>query len=475
MAKISKPLFVEEIRDTTPTKKYVQIKAGKDGLIEAQSSFSINEYRVFFHLLAMLHRDDDEFALQRISITEIIRENGLHGSGLQYDLLREAVFNLSHRTFSRIGDIDGKPYKITIPVLDKKAEPLLEDDKTHILVRFHPDLKPYLLQLKSEYLNISTKYLYQLSSPYAIKLYMILKHRLRQQTTYPKYSVDELRFMLSVPKDSYKKYSDFKHRILLRCMEEINRETDIQILDITDVKRQRVTHTVCFVLEGKPTLELTGSDDPEDFLPDPDDSVPEDPLFTRLKTYFVSKATYQGWIDKYGPNQVKDNLELGFDYLEQRNDIKNPVAYLAKVVASKEAATRKKAKGEASPVVHTVSKPKVEDSLEIARNTLRDLYANRINEVMVSALRDIQESQNFLEFVRALSEQERIPVHLEIAITIFKKLDVTPATLADRLKDGSGMIQGLKLHYFQQKHPEKIKQIQTTFQPLADNLGFSLD
>ncbi len=475
MAKPSKPLFIEEIRDTTPVKKFVQIKAGKDGLVEAQSSFSINEYRVFFHLLTMLHRDDDEFALQRISIAEIIRDNDLNDSGGQYELLREAVFNLSHRTFSRIGEIDGKPYRITIPVLDKKAEPLLEDDKTHILVRFHPDLKPYLLQLKSEYLSISTKYLTQLASPYSIKLYMILKHRLRQQTAYPKYNVDELRFMLSVPKDSYKKYSDFKHRILLRCMEEINRETDIQILDITEVKRQRVTHTVCFVLEGKPSLELTGVDDPEDFLSADDESAPEDPLFTRLKMYFVSKATYQGWIDKYGTDQVQRNLEMGLSYLEQRNDIKNPVAYLAKVVGNKETASRRKVKTGAPPVVHTVPKPKAEDSLETARNTLRDLYANHLNEVMVAALRDLQEARHFIEFIQALSEQERIPVHLEIAITIFNKMKVTPSTLAEQLKEGSGMIQGLKIHYFQQKYPEKLKEIRTTFQPLAENLGFTLD
>ncbi|WP_158242864.1 replication initiation protein [Siphonobacter sp. BAB-5405] len=274
MAKSSKPLFIEEIRDT-PIRKFVQIKAGKDGLVEAQSSFSINEYRVFFHLLTMLHKDDDEFALQRISIAEIIRDNGLHDAGTQYELLREAVFNLSHRTFSRIGEIDGKPYKITIPVLDKKAEPLLEDDKTHVLVRFHPDLKPYLLQLKSEYLSISMKFLNQLGSPYSIKLYMILKHRLRQQTAYPKYSVDELRFMLSVPKDSYKKYSEFKHRILLRCMEEINRETDIRILDITEVKRQRIAQTVCFVLEGKPELELSGIIDSDPLDLEPPAETPE--------------------------------------------------------------------------------------------------------------------------------------------------------------------------------------------------------
>ncbi len=474
MAKSLKNLFDEKVRNA-PARQFVQIKAGKDGLVEAQSSFSINEYRVFFHLLTRLHREDDEFALQRISLAEIIRENGLRGSGLQYDLLREAVFNLTHRTFSRIGEIEGKPYHITIPVLDKKAEPLLEDDKTHILVRFHPDLKPYLLQLKSEYLSISTNYLNQLSSPYSIKLYMVLKHRLRQQTTYPKYSVDELRFMLAIPPDSYKYYSDFKHRVLLRCMEEINRETDIQILDIKEIKTQRITHTVCFVLKGKPTLQHVGSDDPADFLPLEEDAVPEDPLFAKLKTFFVSRSIYQGWLDKYGMDQVKANLELGIAYLEQRNDIKNPVAYLAKIVANKQASSRKKVKAEILPVVHTIARPKAEDSLETARNALRTMYAHRINEMMIQTLKDGEESQHFIGFVEALHQQERIPVHLEIAITIFDKLRVTPATLADQLKDGSGMIQGLKLYYFQQIHPDKLKEIHTAFKPLAEGLGFTLE
>ncbi|MDR6198063.1 replication initiation protein [Siphonobacter sp. SORGH_AS_0500] len=471
MAKPSKPLFIEEVRDVVPVKKYIQIKAGKDGLIEAQSSFSINEYRVFFHLLATLHRDDDEFALQRISISDIIRENGLKDFGGQYELLREAVFNLSHRTFSRIGELDGEPYKITIPVLDKKAEPLLEENKTHILVRFHPDLKPYLLQLKSEYLSISTKYLTQLASPYSIKLYMILKHRLRQHTAYPKYPVDELRFMLSVPPDTYKRYAEFKNRILLRCMEEINRETDIQILDITELKRQRVAHTVCFALKGKPSLELSDPDELELAEPVP---APEDPLFTRLKKYLVSRSIYQGWIDKHGTEQVKTNLELGLAYLEQRNDINNPVAYLSKMVANKRPPVAGKVKEVVTPVVHKVAKPKVQDSQESARNTLRDIYANRINEVMVVTLQNPQEARLFMDFVQNLSQQERIPVHLEIAISLFNKLNLTPETLADQVKEGSGMIQGLKLHYFQQIYPEKLKQVLDIYQPLAENMGFSL-
>ncbi len=44
-------------------------------------------------------------------------------------------------------------------VLNRKAEPLLENDETYMLAGFHPDVKHYLLELKSEYLSISTDYL----------------------------------------------------------------------------------------------------------------------------------------------------------------------------------------------------------------------------------------------------------------------------------------------------------------------------
>ncbi|PMD86848.1 hypothetical protein BWI97_26095 [Siphonobacter sp. BAB-5405] len=164
-------------------------------------------------------------------------------------------------------------------------------------------------------------------------------------------------------------------------------------------------------------------------------------------------------------------------YLEQRNDIKNPVAYLTKVVANKDLAISltKKAKEEAQPIVHISPKPKPEDSIETARNTLRDLYANRVNDVIVETLRNSSEAQSFLTFVKALSQQERIPVHIEIAITIFNKLNVQVDTLAEQLRDGSGMIQGLKLLYFQEKHPTRLEEIRTTFQPLANNLGFILE
>jgi plasmid replication initiation protein len=76
----------------------------------------------------------------------------------------------------------------------------------------HPELKPYLLQLKEQYTAITLEYALLLRSSYAHRIYDILKQY--QHVGTRTIMVTDLREMLEIRSREYPKYADFRRRVL---------------------------------------------------------------------------------------------------------------------------------------------------------------------------------------------------------------------------------------------------------------------
>ena len=89
-------------------------------------------------------------------------------------------------------------------------------------IRFHPDLKPYLLQLKQQFTVLKLEYILALDSIYSIRIYELLKQF--EKLGFRQMELDELRWILEIP-NSYK-VSNIRI-ILDKAREEIALKTDI--------------------------------------------------------------------------------------------------------------------------------------------------------------------------------------------------------------------------------------------------------
>jgi len=91
-------------------------------------------------------------------------------------------------------------------------------------VRFSEKLKPYLLQLKERFVAYNLKYILSLTSTYSVRIYQLLKEYEKLTKRY--FEVEELMELLQVPK-SYRRYDNFKRKILQIAKKELLEHTDI--------------------------------------------------------------------------------------------------------------------------------------------------------------------------------------------------------------------------------------------------------
>lgn len=126
-------------------------------------------------------------------------------------------------------------------------------DNGIITVKIHPDLIPYLVDLKEKFTSFKLENILYLNSSYAIKIYQLL-------TQYKKIgeriiTLDELRSTLGILElKAYVAYGSINKRILAISEREINEKTDITI-SYEEIKKSRKVIAVKFKIAKKQTQE----------------------------------------------------------------------------------------------------------------------------------------------------------------------------------------------------------------------------
>ena len=116
---------------------------------------------------------------------------------------------------------------------------------SYIECSFDPHLKPYLLQLKSEFVQAKLPTLLSFSSKYSSRLFLLLKADYDKQKKYKTklfvvYDVADLIKQFEMPKSCIQRYSKFKEFLLEAALTEINEKTDLAIT-YDDTSKSRKT------------------------------------------------------------------------------------------------------------------------------------------------------------------------------------------------------------------------------------------
>jgi len=114
-------------------------------------------------------------------------------------------------------------------------------DERLFRVRIEEDLKPYLLQLQDRFVAINLKYVFQLDSQYSIRIYQFMKEYQKLKKRY--FNVEELQDLLQVPK-SYRRYDNFKRKVLEVAEKEINEHTDLFISIEEEKEKRKITRLI---------------------------------------------------------------------------------------------------------------------------------------------------------------------------------------------------------------------------------------
>lgn len=338
------------------------MQGGKNGLVEASSKMDIHELRVFMTMLTMVLPEDQDFAEYELKTKDIIKLFSLGDDGRYYHAIRDAAARLFNKSFVLVErKDDGKDYKVTIHLLDETSEPIDEAEQNRIRVKFNPKLKPYLLQLKREYLTIDVRNVANLQSPHSLKLYIVLKHQFNLGNKKVSYTIDRLKEILALEEHEYPLYGNFKQKVIKKGIKDLDKYTDLKIAKIEEIKSGRAVQSVIFHLEGKISTEIIsplkvsksspkshmekrvggseavlGSLEYDDFEPVDDNASHLDgtvaDLLVSVRKYAAAE-TIQKWVDQYPIEQIQKGVVYALRQIK-KGKVRNPGAYLQKMVAT---------------------------------------------------------------------------------------------------------------------------------------------
>jgi plasmid replication initiation protein len=328
-----------------------RMKAGRNGIVEATYRMDVVEFRVFFTMLTMISPDDVTFCEYELRVADIIRLFSLSRDGRSYESIKDAAERLVSKTMVIYHTKeDGNRYRTVIPFLTSASSQIGDTKSESIRVTFHPELKPFLLQLRSEYLEFDVRNLSGVHSQYSIRLYMMLRHQMNLKKTSIRYTVERLREVFEINENEYPLYGNFKQKVLLRACNDLNTFTNIRVNEMNEERSNRKVAAVIFNMSTK-ALHLSSGDKPavsinkgkeattisrkeqktitEDNEPAPDHIVND--LYAPV-SQFVRREVVMNWLQKSSVDQVSTAINYTLKQIRQGTVIKNVAGYIQKMI-----------------------------------------------------------------------------------------------------------------------------------------------
>ncbi|MCK8495167.1 replication initiation protein [Spirosoma sp. RP8] len=488
----------------------IRLKAGKFGLLEAISKFDLHEFRLFGTMLTMIQPTDSEFSSTIINVGDVVKLFALSRGARNYDDIRTAALRLQKKFLEVYEEIDGIPYKTTVPLLDQSSEPLNARDRNHIRVKFHAKLKPYLLELKREYLTADLRNVVGIQSIYTIQMYAVLKNQFNLGNKEPKYSLERLRDILSISPELYVKYGSFKQQIIMRAVRDINTYTDLEVKELVETKQKRQITSVTFVLEGKTVvrwqtlpkaepgqveLEFT----PVEVIDQPneqesvDTQVEEkavnglvDELYELVERFEISRRTVEEWVEGLPEQQIRLGIDHVLTELKNGVKIKKSIAsYIVAMVHSTKLSddVQAKEKQKAERTAHqqrSQQQQLVFEQNAAAKATLLDQYENERRVELISAFRKSADLyRRYLEHLRGNQEKPGLGMSLSSVVasqltTAMSGQNSKDAFMAAITNAGYGLLYSDLIHWYEQQSPKALAQIREKYAVVAQSLGVQL-
>ncbi len=216
--------------------KAIIVKANK--LVEARQRLSIQEQRIILLLISKIRPEDVNFLWYKFGILDFAKFLGIEKCQGIYLDVRKAVRKL----MKRIVTVDRNDRNIDLHWIEAAAY----GEKGFIKICMNQVLKPYLLNLKSQFTKYNIGYIVHLRSTYSIRIYELLKRfeYLGEVT----FTLDKLKFTLGVDPDGYKFYNHFKSKVILVAQKELLEKTDVAFT-FEEVKSGKRVTEIRFIIK----------------------------------------------------------------------------------------------------------------------------------------------------------------------------------------------------------------------------------
>jgi hypothetical protein len=232
-------------------------KALVQQVYSSKYSLTLQEKRLIYWLISEIKPDDHDFKPYRVSVKELTAFLGLENNNRIYQQMAQ----VTERLMRRVMKIE-EPENESLLQVAWVSSARYHLGKGCVDISFDPQLKPYLIQLKSHFTSIELRYAIHLQSVYAMRIYELLKqYRKIGERVLP---IVELRDMLGILPQKYQYINDFRRYVIDIAQREINTKTDIRF-DYSELKQGRRITDIRFVVSSNtpaPVLDFGPAEQP---------------------------------------------------------------------------------------------------------------------------------------------------------------------------------------------------------------------
>ena len=223
-----------------------QIVKKSNDLITAKYRLTIIQQYVLHHVISQIHIEDTDFKKYEVNVRSIAENHGIDTKNA-YRYIKKSALELNKQPIIIGDEIEGI-------AMNWFSSVRYNSNRGTLLVDFHPDLKPYLLQLQSYFTQYENKNIQQFKCVHSLRFYEFLKQKQnlgKGKEFYIELTLDEIRSMFCFSDNEYKKANDLKRFVIAPALKEITDQTDLIITDTQFLKKGRSIHSVYITAKPK--------------------------------------------------------------------------------------------------------------------------------------------------------------------------------------------------------------------------------
>ena len=229
--------------------KYQMVRKA-NSLIEATYKLSAIEQKIVLYLVSTITPSDDDFKPYQFKIKQFFEFIGQ--TETNYTWLEENLLSLKNRNLRIVYENeDSKKVILNVNWLSSSKH---VEGSGCVELRFDPNMRPFLLQLKSRFTNYHLSNVVQLKSQFSIRIYELLKQY--EKIGKRAFGLYDLRSILGIEEDQYQQYTDFRKRVILAAQAELEEKTDI-CFTFKETRVSRKVDVITFLIKAnilKPQL-----------------------------------------------------------------------------------------------------------------------------------------------------------------------------------------------------------------------------
>ena len=209
-------------------KDYLVIKSNYF-IMNSSYDLSLQEQKIVLTLASLVRKDDEEFKPYIFKISEFMKLIGVEDKSkyreipkITKELMKKVLEIQEGKTLLQVAWLNSARY---------------EKGSGMVTLKFSPDLKPYMLQLREKFTQYQLGNILTMKSKYSPRIYEILKCNEFKEQGYIEIEIDDLRKLLKT-EGMYHQYQDLKRKVIIKTQKELKKLTDISF-DFEEIKTGR--------------------------------------------------------------------------------------------------------------------------------------------------------------------------------------------------------------------------------------------